>query len=48
MDEGSIAPLELADRVMEQVGAMAKELQKISRGIWALVKGIVAIVFLVQ
>jgi hypothetical protein len=38
--EGLIAPLELSDRVMEQVEAMAKELLKISRGIWALVEGV--------
>jgi hypothetical protein len=39
IEEGLVAPLELFHRVMEQVEAMAKELRKISRGIWALVKG---------
>jgi hypothetical protein len=40
LEEGSVALLELSDRVMEQVEAMAKELRKISGGIWALVEGI--------
>jgi hypothetical protein len=40
VDKGLIAPLKLFDRVMEQVEAMAKELRKISRGIWVLVEGI--------
>jgi hypothetical protein len=34
--DGLVAPLELSDGVMEQVEAMAKELRKISGGIWAL------------
>jgi hypothetical protein len=33
VDEGLIALLELSDGIMEQVEAMAKELQKISGGI---------------
>jgi hypothetical protein len=33
------APLELFDTVMKQVEAMAKELKKISRGIWHWWKG---------
>jgi hypothetical protein len=33
VDERPIAPLELSDRVMEQVEAMARELRKISGGI---------------
>jgi hypothetical protein len=40
VDKGPIAPLELSDRVMEQVEVMAKELRNISGGIWALVEGI--------
>jgi hypothetical protein len=40
LEEGSVAPLELSDRVMEQVEAMAKELRNISGGIWALVEGV--------
>jgi hypothetical protein len=40
LEEGSIAPLELSDRVMEQVKAMAKELRRISGGILVLVKGV--------
>jgi hypothetical protein len=40
VDEGLIAPLELSDGVIEQVEAMAKELRKISGGVWALVEGI--------
>jgi hypothetical protein len=40
VDEGPIALLELPDRVIEQVEAMAKELRRISGGIWALVEGI--------
>jgi hypothetical protein len=40
IEEGSVAPLELSDRVMEQVEAMAKELRRISRGIQALVEGV--------
>jgi hypothetical protein len=40
LEEGSVAPLELSDGVMEQVEAMAKELRSISGGIWALVEGI--------
>jgi hypothetical protein len=40
VDEGPIALLELSDRVMEQVEAMAKELRKMSGGIWVLVEGI--------
>jgi NAD(P)-dependent dehydrogenase (short-subunit alcohol dehydrogenase family) len=35
-----VVPLELSDGVMEQVEAMAKELRKISGGIWALVVGV--------
>jgi hypothetical protein len=38
-EEGPVALLELSNRVMEQVEAMAKELKKISGGIWALVEG---------
>jgi hypothetical protein len=33
LEEGSVAPLELSDGVMEQVEAMAKELRKISEGL---------------
>jgi hypothetical protein len=40
MEEGLVAPLKLSDGVMEQVEAMAKELRKISGGIWVLVKGV--------
>jgi neurofilament light polypeptide len=40
LEEGSVAPLEFSDRVMEQVEAMAKELRSISGGIWALVEEI--------
>jgi hypothetical protein len=40
VEEGSVAPLKLSDRVMEQVEAMEKELRKISGGIWALVEGV--------
>jgi hypothetical protein len=40
LEEGSVAPLELSDGVMEQVEAMAKEFRNISGGIWALVEGI--------
>jgi hypothetical protein len=40
LEEGSVAPLELSDRVMEQVEAMAKELRKISGGLLALVEGV--------
>jgi hypothetical protein len=40
IDEGLIALLELFNGVMEQVGAMAKELRKISGGVWVLVEGI--------
>jgi cobalamin biosynthesis protein CobT len=40
LEEGSVAPLELSEGVMEQVKAMAKELRRISGGIWALVEGI--------
>jgi hypothetical protein len=40
VEEGSAAPLELSDIVMEQIEAMAKELKKISGGIWALVEGV--------
>jgi hypothetical protein len=40
LEEGSAAPLELSDGVMEQVEAMAKELRNISGGILALVEGI--------
>jgi hypothetical protein len=40
LEEGSVAPLELSDGVMEQVEAMAKELRKIRGGIWALVEGV--------
>jgi hypothetical protein len=39
IEEESVAPLELSDRVMEQVEAMAKELRRISGGIQALVEG---------
>jgi hypothetical protein len=38
LEEGSVAPLELSDGVMEQVEAMAKELRRISRGLLALVE----------
>jgi hypothetical protein len=37
LEEGSVAPLELSDRVMEQVEGMAKELRRISGGLLALV-----------
>jgi hypothetical protein len=40
LEEGSVAPLELSDRVIEQVEAMAKELRKISGGLLALVEGV--------
>jgi hypothetical protein len=40
LEEGSVAPLEFSDGVIEQVEAMAKELRNISGGIWALVEGI--------
>jgi hypothetical protein len=40
LEEGSVAPLELSDGVMEQVEAMAKELRRISGGILALVEGV--------
>jgi hypothetical protein len=40
LEEGSVAPLEFSDGVMEQVEAMVKELRSISGGIWALVEGI--------
>jgi hypothetical protein len=40
LEEGSAAPLEFSDGVMEQVEAMAKELRNISGGIWALVEEI--------
>jgi hypothetical protein len=40
LEEGSVAPLELSDGVMEQVKAMVKKLRSISGGIWALVEGI--------
>jgi hypothetical protein len=40
LEEGSIAPLELSDRVMEQVEAMAKELRRTSGKILALVEGV--------
>jgi hypothetical protein len=40
LEEGSVAPLELFDGVMEQVEAMAKELRKISGGLLALVEGV--------
>jgi hypothetical protein len=40
LEEGSVAPLELSDGVMEQVKAMAKELRKISGGLLPLVKGV--------
>jgi hypothetical protein len=33
LEEGSVAPLEFSDGVMEQVEAMAKELRNISGGI---------------
>jgi hypothetical protein len=39
-EEGSVAPLELSDGVMEQVEAMVKELRNISGGIKALVEGV--------
>jgi hypothetical protein len=38
LEEGLVAPLELSDRVMEQVEAMAKELRRIGGGIKALVE----------
>jgi hypothetical protein len=40
LEEGSAAPLEFSDRVMEQVKAMAKELRNISGGLLALVEGV--------
>jgi hypothetical protein len=40
VEEGLVAPLELSDGVIEQVEAMAKELKKISEGIWILVEGV--------
>jgi hypothetical protein len=40
VDEGPIVLLKLSDGVMEQVEVTAKELRRISRGIWALVEGI--------
>jgi hypothetical protein len=40
VEEGSVAPLELSDEVMEQVEAMAKELRKISGRIKALIEGV--------
>jgi hypothetical protein len=40
LEEGSAAPLEFSDGVLEQVEAMAKELRNISGGIWALVEEI--------
>jgi Mg-chelatase subunit ChlI len=40
LEEGLVALLELSDTVMEQVEAMAKELRKISGGIWVLVEGV--------
>jgi hypothetical protein len=39
-DEGPIALLELSDGVIKQVEVMAKELRRLSEGIWALVEGI--------
>jgi hypothetical protein len=39
LEEGSVAPLELSDGVIEQVEAMVKELRRISRGLLALVEG---------
>jgi hypothetical protein len=38
LEEGLVAPLELSNRVIEQVEAMAKELRRIGRGIEALVE----------
>jgi hypothetical protein len=40
LEEGSVAPLELSDGVIEQVEAMAKELRRISGGLLALVDGV--------
>jgi hypothetical protein len=40
LEEGSVAPLELSDGVMEQVEAMAKELRRISGGLLASVDGV--------
>jgi hypothetical protein len=41
LEEGSVAPMmELSDRFMEQMEAIAKELRSISGGIWALVEGV--------
>jgi hypothetical protein len=40
LEEGSVAPLELSDGVMEQVEVMAKKLRKISGGLLALVEGV--------
>jgi hypothetical protein len=40
LKEGSVAPLEFSDGVMEQVEVMAKELRKISGGLLALVEGV--------
>jgi hypothetical protein len=48
LEEGSVAPLEFSDEVMEQVEAMAKELKNISGGIWALVEGIGRLTELVE
>jgi hypothetical protein len=40
-EENSAAPMmELSDGFMEQMEAMAKELKRISGGIWALVEGV--------
>jgi hypothetical protein len=40
VEEGLMAPMELSDKVMEQIEAMAKELRKISGAIWALIEGV--------
>jgi hypothetical protein len=40
VEDGSVAPLELSNGVMEQVEGMAKELRKISGGTWALMEGV--------
>jgi hypothetical protein len=40
LEEGSVAPLELSDGVMEQVEAMAKELRNMGGGLLALVEGV--------
>jgi hypothetical protein len=48
VEEGLVAPLELFNGVIEQVEAMAKELWKISGGIWALVEGVRKLIEVVE